>query len=991
MINKVRGLLAVLGLAAILAGLPWLLLAVHHIGSPRLGWTLQGLRDALLSPDDGTLAFTLLKIVGWIVWAILTIAIAVELWAQLQRHPAPRLRGLRLPQRLARQMVGAAAALFVAATPLTAGPPGLAGPATPAQVQESASHEHPSIQRHNQPHLARGSVTTYTVKKGDTLSAIALAKTGRAANYPRIFDASTAIRQPGGRHLSDPDEIDIGWTLKIPKLDNTGKSRDTSQRAHDGHPKGETAAPARTPTPASPTPSPVHATPTPVGTARAGEPDIAAAGSTTPPAGDVSPGWLLTGLAGAGGLLAGAAWLALRRRRASQFRARRPGRGIVHPEPRLAPVEKTVTREGAPTAALVLFIDEVLRRLASHLTESAGEVPSLVGVDATPERLTLRFRHSTDLPEPCLCLDDAERQIWQVDRDADLARLGNLEADGAAPWPQLVTLGSDAVGWRLINLESVGVLSLTGDPLYVEDLARYLISELAISPWARDVEIDCLAVCSELPGLAPARIHFHTEPGAIDRVIAAAVATVDRLAEASTDTLETARVNYAGDDLWDSRVLITATSDSDHLNTLNRLVTDQLGRTATSVILAAPDAKPVGLELRLTPEGRLQVPSLKLDLIANGLTQAEARGCVAILTAGEAQEDPDIPVATETSAGQEWAGLCNQAGALLAELTVPRGSAAPDSSSILPAPDETYLAVTANTVDDLAALAPQVLPQTRARIEAADPNLDADLDQWWADSCDRPRLRTLGTLKVRLGRSGNAVKAASRIGLCTEMVAYLHSRPKGVTTTEVADALGVSIARVRKDASVVRGWLGVSPTTGEPFLPPATKKTSDQGTGLYLIEDLLCDEDLFRRLRMRGESRGADGLEDLRLALRLVAGTPYDGIRARGGAWLAESRIDQHLLCAIVDVAHTVSTITLEQGNLQQARAAAELAALAAPDEVTPQLDLAAIANQEGDTAAAARIARAAISGRVAGAEPTDPPDRAEAILRAHRWLAQAS
>ncbi len=37
-----------------------------------------------------------------------------------------------------------------------------------------------------------------------------------------------------------------------------------------------------------------------------------------------------------------------------------------------------------------------------------------------------------------------------------------------------------------------------------------------------------------------------------------------------------------------------------------------------------------------------------------------------------------------------------------------------------------------------------------------------------------------------------------------------------------------------------------------------------------------------------------------------------------------------------VDVAHTVSTITLEQGDLQQARAAAELAALAAPDEVTP-------------------------------------------------------
>ena len=71
-----------------------------------------------------------------------------------------------------------------------------------------------------------------------------------------------------------------------------------------------------------------------------------------------------------------------------------------------------------------------------------------------------------------------------------------------------------------------------------------------------------------------------------------------------------------------------------------------------------------------------------------------------------------------------------------------------------------------------------------------------------------------------------------------------------------------------------------------------------------------------------------------------MTGTPYDGIRARGGAWLAESRIDQHLLCAIVDVAHTVSTITLEQGNLQQARAAAELAALAAPDSNSSERQL---------------------------------------------------
>jgi hypothetical protein len=161
--------------------------------------------------------------------------------------------------------------------------------------------------------------------------------------------------------------------------------------------------------------------------------------------------------------------------------------------------------------------------------------------------------------------------------------------------------------------------------------------------------------------------------------------------------------------------------------------------------------------------------------------------------------------------------------------------------------------------------------------------------------------------------------------------------------------------------------------------------------GLYLVDGLLSDADLFLRLRMRGQARGSAGMEDLRQALQLVVGAPYDDMRARGGIWLAESREDQNLLCAVVDVAHVVSTIALGGGDVVQARAAAELAALTAPHEATPQLDLAAVAASEGDRGTTASIARSVVTWRDGAGDPIDLPDRAAKILRAKQWLSEAS
>jgi LysM repeat protein len=991
--QRLLGIAALLVIGGLMAGVPWLFIYVATRLRIRFDLTTsEGWWQAITTRDDGTLLVGLLLILGAIAWLVLAVAILVEIVNRLRGVRVPQLRGFGIPQAIARGLVAAAIGAWLATNTITTGALHAIAAPGPIPVDTGGTPNHLPAAPQAQPEAADDEDDVYVVKKGDTLWDIADDKLGDPYAYPEIFKASKHTVQPDGRRLVDPDLIYPGWELTIPDDDPPEKAAKPKRAAATNHEEHAQTTPEAVPVPA--TPSVPSTTPSPAGPTASAAPTVES--ETAAPSQDADDiedvdetaplPWMLAGLSGAGALLAGGLWLRLRRRRAVQFRFRRPGRTIaVSEEPALATVEKTLRHQGDITSVLVDRVAQTTQRLAARLHGAGRPIPALLGIDVTEQYLTYRFTDPTELPEPWEPGED--RREWRIPTDTEPDLIGPWDEENEPVWPTLVTVGQDDRGWRMINLETLGVITLTGDQTNAEDLVRYWLAELSVAHWGRDVEITGGELFGELASL----IRTDLWPARDDRVgalIDRAKDTDKYLAEYTASGIYAGRAAQAGPELWQPRILITA-ADEGRLDELADLVASRQGRTGVTIIcLGGSEMVATGTEIQVTADGRVRVPDLGLDLLANGITPDEAAGCAALMDDATSTDEP-VPDAAEPAAA--WQQHCDAAGHLHADLTTPRGTLdAVNATSLLPDQDIVYVTETANTDEDLAELAPLVPAATTALVRASDPSLDQDLADWRADSTDRPRIAVLGPVRLRLGRSGRPAVGASQVAYYAEVAAYLATRPHGATTEELTEALGAGAKRVRVVLHTLRSRLGINPATSHYFLPYASDnpEADARSEGVYLLEDALYDADLFRRLRLRGEAAGAAGMDDLADALRLVTGAPYEQLRRRGGLWLADSRDDQHLLVAVVDVAHVLTTHAVAAGDLRRARAAAELAHAVAPYEATPQLDIAAITEHEGAPAEADRIARNAadwLDGT--GDGPLDLSQRADTILRAHRWL----
>lgn len=534
MLRLVRGLIALVTLTGLVAGVP---AALWSLGSPFLPDRLPTVDDvvvALTRPDDGSLLLGLLVLVGWIVWLQLAYSILVETAAQVRSLPMqrPDRFGFRTTRTLAALLIGWV--LTMAATPATASttPPVTVStsflPAAAASAESPAGPVHIVQARDtlwdiaarvlgdplrwreifdlndgrlqaDGGRLSDGSVLRVgwelrlpaepdpsdmrvRVEVGDSLTGLADQHLGDPARYPDLYEVNVGIRQPDGGYLDDPDVIRPGWLLSVPTIDGP-----VDQRMDDIPPPVDGTGPdpppltTSTPTPELPVPAgdPLPSIPLPE-TSAPTPPSNPAGGTDTAQTSFAVPAALVVSGLAASGIVTGI--VAYRRR---QTRWRRTGRQIALPDLDHSRLE-SATVATAQTAG-TRFLDTVLRSLTVTPGLRHG-LPSLEALWLAPTGIDLLLTEPRDAIPPFVAED--EGSVWHVDAEATLP-ITEQEAVGVAnPFPALVSLGTGEDGATLLlDAERAGALHLVGDRTRTIDLVRNMAVELGTCRWADDTSV----------------------------------------------------------------------------------------------------------------------------------------------------------------------------------------------------------------------------------------------------------------------------------------------------------------------------------------------------------------------------------------------------------------------------------------------------------------------------------------------------------------------
>ncbi|WP_204019253.1 LysM peptidoglycan-binding domain-containing protein, partial [Micromonospora sediminimaris] len=174
----------------------------------------EQLRAWLQQPLTTGFVAALFQFSAWLLWTLLASIVSRRVY----HHMARRIRwrfALRLPsplQGLTAAFLGATAVTTTAAVPAVAHTTSSADavpPDIPAQPADDLVEDEES---------GEPATSTYTVRRGDTLSAIADRFLDDPDRWPEIYNLNRGTRYPQiGGTLTDPNLIRPGWTLDLPE------------------------------------------------------------------------------------------------------------------------------------------------------------------------------------------------------------------------------------------------------------------------------------------------------------------------------------------------------------------------------------------------------------------------------------------------------------------------------------------------------------------------------------------------------------------------------------------------------------------------------------------------------------------------------------------------------------------------------------------------------------------------------------------------------
>lgn len=645
------------------------------------------------------------------------------------------------------------------------------------------------------------------------------------------------------------------------------------------------------------------------------DPEVAAALADADLAEELDESLDVRTVTGVGGLLAAGILALIAAKRANARRRRKAGERIEIPAPdspagmleqQLRAVEDTFGRGQ---------VDLALRSLANWHRERALPLPGVrVARLKSGEFVELYLDRPAQLPHPWASTTD--RYVWQLSA-ADLDGVLD-DARGDAPYPSLVTIGHDDEDAHLmLDLENVACLDIRGTDESAQATLAALAIELATSLWADDLQVTVVGALGDLPGVVDTgRVRHVPSLAGIVRELEARAADVERtLGQVGASSVADARGRGLAMDAWTPEILLVG----ERLGTAERTALEALVDRVPGVGIAAVTSSADLGEWVLDLTGELTGGDRSRGVLVPAYIAVRPQQ----LDAETYSRALDLLGDPEQVPGPEWARNLPPAPEPAVEeirpQVVPVGAAARRAFGGGVGVVERPSLPGGPTADVDAAAAAPIEPLAAPR--SGNPWVEPTAPK----PARTPVVRVLGPVELA-GVTGTPLPASHQ-RQALELVSFLAFNP-GARGADISKALWPSrepnLATRRSAVSRARRWLGVD-AYGYEYLPRYWSSDDgsqvDQESAGYRLRGVTTDWDQFCELV--GPDVTTAPLEDLRSALTLVRGRPFEDAPARKYVW-AETLL-QEITAGVVDVAHEVARRALSHGDIALAREASKV------------------------------------------------------------------